>query len=592
MFPSPHSNPNVPAFIAKLWHMVSNAKSDDLICWNKAGTSFIIKNHARFSSELLPMYYKHNNMASFIRQLNKYGFHKVMTVDSTNSDKGDFEFVHPDFIKDCPALLVQIKRKLSMTKETEYKGDSSLVKKLLQDVQQLQAKQELFESKLAVMKNENDALWREQSILRQRHQKQQKIVNKLIQFLVTLVQQTRGLNLKRRLPLMLKDGTRPTEYFMAIKDSGRNNTPLICEVDPYEVYVDAETGIIRTVEHVPAQELSSISSTTEVCKDKLDTLATPAIKEEQLIVAVPCTTAVDDLLLEGQTATTPSLAVPLHEVSPAIVQTSNRQISVLPSATVRSSSQTASENLPPTTKKSLKRKYPSKTNKNDCLLLVPDMSSDAKVGEDAELHEDLLLAKACDSDAADVNWDCSDVCVSLPTVTSPSGSELMCPTSSTEAVQPLQDENQGGKCSTENSISNSDLSLANHDTSLVVSDLAPVMNKEDIDDHLNMVQSDLDVLKDILHSEGLSLDASTLMGLFSAEDPLSLNFPEVARNSNEDEIGGSELVAYSPSMLDMPETLNCPEEEPISQLNTPFIQFQNSPPSFPTSPSSSKRPKK
>ena len=34
------------------------------------GRSFIIQNQAQFARELLPLNYKHNNMASFIRQLN------------------------------------------------------------------------------------------------------------------------------------------------------------------------------------------------------------------------------------------------------------------------------------------------------------------------------------------------------------------------------------------------------------------------------------------------------------------------------------------------------------------------------------------
>lgn len=36
----------------------------------QSGDSFIIHNQAQFCRELLPLYYKHNNMASFVRQLN------------------------------------------------------------------------------------------------------------------------------------------------------------------------------------------------------------------------------------------------------------------------------------------------------------------------------------------------------------------------------------------------------------------------------------------------------------------------------------------------------------------------------------------
>ena len=97
----PTSGGNVPAFLAKLWKMVNNPdagimiyhvsmfvtlnnrfKSDNLIAWGEDGSSFIIKNQSEFTKTMLPYYYKHSNMASFVRQLNMYGFHKVMSVDS------------------------------------------------------------------------------------------------------------------------------------------------------------------------------------------------------------------------------------------------------------------------------------------------------------------------------------------------------------------------------------------------------------------------------------------------------------------------------------------------------------------------------
>ena len=97
ILPQP-SGGNVPAFLAKLWKMVNNPEigektlknkyhkfifvSAHLICWSDEGSSFLIKNQSQFSSSLLPFYYKHSNMASFIRQLNMYDFHKVMNVDA------------------------------------------------------------------------------------------------------------------------------------------------------------------------------------------------------------------------------------------------------------------------------------------------------------------------------------------------------------------------------------------------------------------------------------------------------------------------------------------------------------------------------
>lgn len=74
----------------------------------------------------------------------------------------------------------------------------------------MRGRQESLDNKLGAMKHENEALWREIAMLRQKHLKQQQIVNKLIQFLVTLVQPSRGggLSVKRRYPLMIDDSNR------------------------------------------------------------------------------------------------------------------------------------------------------------------------------------------------------------------------------------------------------------------------------------------------------------------------------------------------------------------------------------------------
>jgi len=189
----PTSGGNVPAFLAKLWKMVNNPDADNLIAWGEDGSSFIIKNQSEFTKTMLPYYYKHSNMASFVRQLNMYGFHKVMSVDSggLRGDREETEFSHTFFLRGQEHLLDQIKRKVN---PAASKGNfvpsikSEKVTEVLSEVGVLRERQEDLDNKLDNMRSENEALWGEVLSLRQKHHQQQKIVNKLIQFLSALLQ--------------------------------------------------------------------------------------------------------------------------------------------------------------------------------------------------------------------------------------------------------------------------------------------------------------------------------------------------------------------------------------------------------------------
>ncbi|AMD22007.1 HGL333Cp [Eremothecium sinecaudum] len=80
------------AFIHKLYSMLEDEEMKDLIWWSPAQNSFLIRPSERFS-KALATYFKHTNVASFVRQLNMYGFHKVS--DHKQSDKG------PEIDKNC-----------------------------------------------------------------------------------------------------------------------------------------------------------------------------------------------------------------------------------------------------------------------------------------------------------------------------------------------------------------------------------------------------------------------------------------------------------------------------------------------------------
>lgn len=128
------------------------------------------------------------------------------------------EFSHPYFQRDHPYLLEHIKRKISTAKTTNVDDKANvkheIVSKVLSDVKLMKGRQDSLDNRFVSMKQENEALWREVAILRQKHMKQQQIVNKLIQFLVTIVQPQRGSGIgsmggmggvKRRFQLMIND---------------------------------------------------------------------------------------------------------------------------------------------------------------------------------------------------------------------------------------------------------------------------------------------------------------------------------------------------------------------------------------------------
>ncbi|XP_062292428.1 LOW QUALITY PROTEIN: heat shock factor protein 1-like [Scomber scombrus] len=255
---------NVPAFLTKLWTLVEDPETDPLICWSPSGTSFHVFDQARFSKEVLPKFFKHNNMASFIRQLNMYGFRKVVHIEQgglVKPERDDTEFQHPFFIRGQEHLLENIKRKVttvSAVRQEEVKISTDDMNKILTDVQLMKGKQETIDSRIMAMKHENEALWREVASLRQKHVQQQKVVNKLIQFLVSLVQSNRIMGVKRKLPLMLNDSgsahsmpkySRPfsLEHMQAAAslfsaDSPVTSGPIISDIT--EVATPSEEGVV------------------------------------------------------------------------------------------------------------------------------------------------------------------------------------------------------------------------------------------------------------------------------------------------------------------------------------------------------------
>ncbi|KAJ1431430.1 HSF-type DNA-binding-domain-containing protein, partial [Ochromonadaceae sp. CCMP2298] len=76
--------------------------------WSEKGDTVIIKDVKQFAEKIIPTAYKHNNFSSFVRQLNFYGFRKIKSESMEHSEW--WEFRHPQFLRDAPQLLSEIKR--------------------------------------------------------------------------------------------------------------------------------------------------------------------------------------------------------------------------------------------------------------------------------------------------------------------------------------------------------------------------------------------------------------------------------------------------------------------------------------------------
>uniref|UniRef100_V5EPP5 Response regulatory domain-containing protein n=1 Tax=Kalmanozyma brasiliensis (strain GHG001) TaxID=1365824 RepID=V5EPP5_KALBG len=118
------ANKGTSDFVKKLFSMLDDKAYESVVAWSPAGDSFIVKDMNDFTKHVLPRNFRHSNFASFVRQLNKYDFHKVKNPEDGSGAVGEhvWEFQHPDFVRGREDLLENVKRKIPAKKKPNAKG--------------------------------------------------------------------------------------------------------------------------------------------------------------------------------------------------------------------------------------------------------------------------------------------------------------------------------------------------------------------------------------------------------------------------------------------------------------------------------------
>ncbi|XP_012263412.2 heat shock factor protein-like isoform X2 [Athalia rosae] len=604
---------SVPAFLGKLWKLVEDPETDDLICWAPNGRSFYIRNQAQFARELLPHYYKHNNMASFVRQLNMYGFHKKVSVElgGLKCDKDEMEFAHQYFCKGHPCLLEHIKRKIASSKgqdTTQAPVKPELMNKMLTEVRSMRGRQEHLDSRLGAMKRENEALWRELAMLRQKHLKQQQIVNKLIHFLVTLVQPSRagggaGISVKRRYPLMIDDPNRQRAKQSKVSNVKPNTSPLgpvIHELDPTDHDLESEYIVAEMLEQStsPAVQSPGANSSPLLDEDSMETIqlvTSPLHRPDgsQLIPEqdVDCKKKrsskgkkPNDCVLN---AARRKNKVPIKILIPPLEQGDKNREEMLFLEVPATTSSCPTPEIPSVeTKKKIKPipRAMFRSSKLAAMAANMNSSNDLELDLDSDVMENTEEDRNMDNNSPISKLEKLDQILLIPEPTdNDNDNELNNETNSDAGLF----DNENNQCETTNVVDEEDngegASTSANDMSLSCFN-DPL--REEVDTHLETVQTELDNLRDLLRGEGYSIDANTLLGLFGADDPMSFGIPmnpeldphsqthkDKEGDDNQETNGGGELMAYNPPqnfldfdsdiMLGGNSSLTSPEGNPV-----------------------------
>lgn len=213
---------------------LEEGKNKDLIRWSQKGDSFIVLDEDEFARKLIPELFKHNKYASFVRQLNMYGFHKRVGLSdnsmraSERKNKSPSEYSNPYFRQGHPNLLWLIQKpksegqkgkKASKSEDPESDEDNALdespgqlpgvpmqqapkslpaagdntstppkrdMAMIKEEIRQLRASQKAITQSLTQIQQTNRELYNQAMVFQNQHDRHQNSINAILHFLANL----------------------------------------------------------------------------------------------------------------------------------------------------------------------------------------------------------------------------------------------------------------------------------------------------------------------------------------------------------------------------------------------------------------------
>jgi hypothetical protein len=186
--------------------IVSDPSSNHLIHWSEDGTSFFVNQQDEFARKVLPRFFKHKKFSSFVRQLNMYGFHKVPHLQQgvLENESERWEFSNPHFQRNQPDLLLLVTRKKGQ--QNEKSVDNVDLHHIMEEIQSIKKHQMNISTQLSSIQRDNQALWQETMSARERHQRHQETIDKILRFLASVFSNEKRPAISRKRRYLLGPG--------------------------------------------------------------------------------------------------------------------------------------------------------------------------------------------------------------------------------------------------------------------------------------------------------------------------------------------------------------------------------------------------